>query len=46
MTELNDMQSVFASEYARNGGNATQAALAAGYSPKMADKQGCRLLHH
>lgn len=28
----------------RNGGNATQAAIEAGYSPKTADQQGSRLL--
>ena len=40
------MQRAFASEYARNGGNARQAALTAGYSPKTAHSQGSRLLHH
>lgn len=34
----------FADEYIRNGGNATQAAIKAGFSEKTARQQGCRLL--
>lgn len=36
----------FAGEYVTNGFNATQAALAAGYSPKTADRQGHALLRN
>jgi phage terminase small subunit len=46
MNDLRPMQRAFAGEYARNGGNARQAALTAGYSPKTAHSQGSRLLHH
>jgi phage terminase small subunit len=41
MGKLNAMQQRFIEAYA---GNATEAALAAGYSPKTAEVQGCRLL--
>jgi phage terminase small subunit len=34
----------FVAEYLANGGNATKAAKAAGYSPRTADRQGSRLL--
>ena len=34
--ELTLKQKAFADEYIKNGGNATQAAIAAGYSPKTA----------
>lgn len=40
---LTDRQRVFIAEYAKTG-NATLAAKAAGYSPKTAYAQGCRLL--
>jgi phage terminase small subunit len=46
MNALKPMQRAFASEYARNGGNARKAPLTAGYSPKTAHSQGSRLLHH
>jgi phage terminase small subunit len=36
----------FASEYATNGFNAKQAAIAAGYSPKTAEVQGSKLLRN
>lgn len=35
---------LFRMEYKRNGGNATQAAITAGYSPATAKVQGCHLL--
>jgi len=38
------MERVFAYEYFNNGGNQTQAAIAAGYSKKTAAQQGTRLL--
>lgn len=34
--ELTPKQKAFADEYVKNGGNATQAALSAGYSAKTA----------
>lgn len=37
---LSKKQEDFCLEYSRNGGNATQAAKAAGYSPKTAHEQG------
>ena len=40
MAELTDKQRRFADEYLANGFNATEAALAAGYSPKTARKIG------
>lgn len=43
---LNDKQEKFVVAYIANGGNATQAALAAGYSKASAYSQGCRLLKH
>jgi phage terminase small subunit len=33
---LSPMQAAFAIQYARNGGNGRQAAIAAGYSPRSA----------
>lgn len=44
MADLKPRMMVFVTEYIRNGGNATQAALAAGYSEKTAYSQGSRLL--
>ena len=41
---LNLKQIRFADEFIRNGGNATQAALFAGYSPKTAAQHACRML--
>ena len=41
---LNLKQIAFADEYIRNGGNATQAAIFAGYSPKTAAQHACRML--
>ena len=41
---LNLKQIRFADEYIRNGGNGTQAAIFAGYSPKTAAQQASRLL--
>lgn len=41
---MNDKQARFCMEYVACKNNATQAAKAAGYSPKTADKQGSRLL--
>jgi phage terminase small subunit len=40
---LTPRQERFAREYVANGGNATKAAIAAGYSPKWADSQGPKL---
>ncbi|WP_151038950.1 terminase small subunit [Mycobacterium tuberculosis] len=42
---LNDKQARFVAEYLKDP-NATQAAIRAGYSPKTAYAQGCRLLKH
>lgn len=42
--ELTMKQKAFADEYVKNGGNATQAAISAGYSAKTAYSQGQRLL--
>lgn len=39
-----DRKALFVAAYLDNGGNATQAAISAGYSPKTADQQGSRLL--
>lgn len=41
---LNVKQQAFSDEYIINGGNATQAALKAGYSERTARSQGQRLL--
>lgn len=40
VAELNPRQKKFAKEYVKNGGNATAAAMAAGYSQKTAAAQG------
>jgi phage terminase small subunit len=40
----NERKALFIEAYIANGGNATQAATAAGYSPKTAYSQGNRLL--
>ena len=42
--ELTPKRKAFADEYIKNGGNATQAAIAAKYSEKTAYSQGQRLL--
>ena len=42
-TRLNPMQERFAVAFARNGGNATEAAKQAGYSESTARQQGSRL---
>lgn len=42
--ELTQKRKAFADEYIKNGGNATQAAIAAKYSEKTAYSQGQRLL--
>lgn len=44
--ELDWQQSRFVEHYISNGGNATQAYIAAGYSRKNADSNACRLLKH
>ena len=41
---LTDMQAAFCHHYINNGGNATQAAIGAGYSEKTAGTQGAQLL--
>ena len=41
---LNTRQQAFTDYYLANGNNATQAALAAGYTPGSAYNQGCRLM--
>lgn len=46
MSALNPQQRLFAHEYVRQNGNATEAAKAAGYSKKTAYSQGGRLLRH
>ena len=43
-TRISPKQQAFVDYYLANGNNATQAALAAGYSPKTAQQQGSRLL--
>lgn len=42
---MTERQNAFAVEYAKHG-NATKAAISAGYSAKTANEQGCRLLKH
>lgn len=42
--KLTVKQRAFADYYIENGGNATQAAISAGYSEKTARSQGQRLL--
>jgi len=44
MANLTPKQKAFCEIYAGNGGNATQAAIDAGYSENGADVQGSRLL--
>ena len=44
--QLNPRQQAFAREYVANGGNATQAAVAAGYSHATVDKSAKRLTEH
>ena len=41
--ELNARQRIFVGAYVDNGGNATQAAIAAGYSERTANTMGSRL---
>lgn len=41
-----DRRALFVEAYIANGGNATQAAIAAGFSPKSAGQQGSELLKH
>lgn len=43
--ELNERQKRFVLEYLRNGGNGTEAAIAAGYAPKAAAVQASRMLN-
>lgn len=45
-TTMTDMQKRFSLEFASNGGNATAAAKAAGYSAKSAHEQGRQLLEN
>lgn len=44
--KLNARQLAFVANYLRNGGNATQAAIGAGYSPRSATDTGSTLLRH
>lgn len=44
--KLNARQQRFVDEYLANGGNATQAAIAAGYSEKSAEVTACKLLRN
>lgn len=44
MADLRPQMMIFVTEYLRNGNNATQAAIAAGYSERTASSQGSRLL--
>jgi phage terminase small subunit len=44
MSDLRPQIMIFVTEYIKNGNNATQAAIAAGYSEKTAYSQGSRLL--
>ena len=41
---LNPKQKAFADAYIKNGGNATQAAIQAGYSERSARPNGSRML--
>ncbi len=43
-TKLTPKQDAFVKEYILNGGNATQAAIKAGYSEKTANEQGAQNL--
>jgi len=44
MADLRPQMMIFVTEYLKNGNNATQAAISAGYSEKTASSQGSRLL--
>ena len=44
MADLRPQQMIFVTEFIKNGGNATQAAISAGYSEKTAHVQGSRML--
>lgn len=44
MADLRPQMMIFVTEYLKNGNNATQAAISAGYSEKTAYSQGSRLL--
>ena len=44
MADLRPQAMIFVTEYLKNGNNATQAAISAGYSEKTASSQGSRLL--
>lgn len=44
MSDLRPQIMIFVTEYLKNGNNATQAAISAGYSEKTAYSQGSRLL--
>ena len=44
MAKLTHKQDSFVKAYLLNGGNATQAAITAGYSEKTAEQQASRLL--
>lgn len=44
MADLRPQQMIFVTEFIENGGNATQAAISAGYSEKTAHVQGSRML--
>lgn len=46
MDKLTPKQQAFADEYIINGGNATQAAIKAGYSKKTAEVTGSKLLRN
>ena len=46
MRELTPKQKAFADEYIKNGGNATQAYISAGYSEKGADRSASKLLRN
>lgn len=46
MVKLTQKQKAFADEYIINGGNATQAAIKAGYSKKTADVTASKLLRN
>lgn len=43
--DLTDRQKRFVAEYLRNGGNGTEAAIAAGYAPRSAAVQASRMLN-
>lgn len=44
LTKAEAKRALFVEHYLANGGNATQAAISAGYAPRSAHVEGCKLL--